>query len=125
MQLTDSSVQSGVSVLFVHVVDSSSGLILEDDAESFDMTWSSFKDFVDWKDLALSAFGFEKSSQMVPEFGFGDDVVSSEQSEGVDFGIGVLFSGEFSSHDKELSDLRLIMSLLSFAMKNQWDLDFL
>ena len=56
---------------------------------------------------------------MVPEFGFGDDVVSSEQSEAIDFGIWVLFSGEFSSHDKELSDLKLIMSLLSFATMNQ------
>lgn len=62
---------------------------------------------------------------MIPEFGFSDDVVSSEQSQGVDFGIWVLFSWDFSSHDKKLSDLKLIMDLLSFAMMNQLDLDFL
>lgn len=119
VQLTNSSVQGGVSVFLVHVVNSSSGLIFKDDAESFNVAWSSFKDFVNCKDLALCAFCFEKSSQVVPKFGFSDDIVSSEQSETIDFGIGVLFSWDFSSHDKELSDLKLIMSLLSFAMMNQ------
>ena len=62
---------------------------------------------------------------MVPEFGFGDDVVSREQSQSVNFGIWVVFSREFSSHDKILSDLKLMMDLLSFAMINQLDLGFL
>ncbi len=62
---------------------------------------------------------------MVPEFGFSDDVVSCEQSQSVNFGTWVLFGGEFSSHDKILSDLELMMNLLSFAMMNQLDLDFL
>lgn len=83
------------------------------------MTRSSFIDFVDRKDLTLGGFGFEKSSQMVPEFGFGDNVISGEQSQGINFGIRVLFGGEFSSHNKKLSDLKLIIVLLSFAMMNQ------
>ena len=72
-------------------MDSSSGLILEDDAECFNMAWPSFKDFIYSQDLSLGAFGFEESSQVVPEFGLGDDVVSGEKSEGIDFGVGVLF----------------------------------
>ena len=47
MQLTDSSVEVGVSVLLVHVMDSGSGLILQNDAESFNMVWSFFEDLVD------------------------------------------------------------------------------
>ncbi len=47
VQLTHGSVQADVSVLFVHVVDSCPGLILEDDTESFDVIGSSFKDFID------------------------------------------------------------------------------
>jgi hypothetical protein len=43
---------------------------------------------------------------VIPEFGFGNDVVSGEESQSVDFRIGILLCGEFSSHDKELSDLR-------------------
>lgn len=62
---------------------------------------------------------------MVPEFGFGDNIVSSKQSQSVNFWIWVLFGGEFSSHDKILSDLILMKDLLSFAMMNQLDLDFL
>ena len=48
---------------------------------------------------------FAKNNALV-KFGFGDDVVSSEQSEGVDFRIWVLLGGDFSSHNKILSDLR-------------------
>lgn len=73
----------------------------------------------------MSALGLEKSSQVVPEFALGDDVVSCEQSEGIDFGIGVLFSGLLSSHDEELSDLRLNNKVLSFGVMSRWDLGFL
>ena len=47
VQLTDGSVQRDISVLLVHVVDSSSGLIFQNDSESFDVIWSSFENFVD------------------------------------------------------------------------------
>ena len=47
MQLTDGSVEVGISVLLVHVVDSGSGLIFQNDAESFDMVWSLLEDLVD------------------------------------------------------------------------------
>ncbi len=47
VQLTDSSVQGNISVLLIHVVDSSSGLIFQDDSESLDVVGSSFEDFVD------------------------------------------------------------------------------
>ena len=59
---------------------------------------------------------------MIPEFGFGDDVVSSEESQSIDFGVGILFSGLFSAHDKELPDLRSINNLPSFEVKRQLDL---
>jgi hypothetical protein len=106
VQLTDSSVQGNISVLLIHVVDSSSGLIFQDDSESLDVVGSSFEDFVDWENLTLCAFGLEESSQMVPEFGFGDDVVSCEQSQSINLGTGVLFGWKLSSHNKELSDLK-------------------
>ena len=42
-------------------------------------------DFVDGEELALSALGLELPAEVVPELGFGDDRVSGEESEGVDF----------------------------------------
>jgi len=89
------------------------------------VTWSSFVDFIDREDLSLSAFGFKEPSQMVPELRFGDDVVSCEQSQGINFWVGILFGWEFSSHNKELSDLKIEFSLPSFGVKHQLGLDFL
>ena len=63
------------------------------------------EDLVDGENLALGSFGLELSTQMVPELGLGDDFVSGEESDGVDFGVGVLVGGKFASEDKVLSDL--------------------
>ena len=62
---------------------------------------------------------------MIPEFRFGDDIISGKETKSIYFGIWVLFSGKFSTHDEILSNLRLIMILLSFGVKNQLDLGFL
>ena len=85
VQLADGSVQRDISVLFVHVVDTGSGLVAEDDAKGLDMVGFALMDFVDGEDLALSALGLELPAEVVPELGFGDDRVSGEESEGVDF----------------------------------------
>jgi len=58
VKLTDGSVEGDVSVFLVHVVDTSPGLISQDDAKSFDMVRSFFKDLINRKDLSLSCFGF-------------------------------------------------------------------
>jgi len=47
VQLADGSIQGNVSVLFVHVVVAGSGLISQNDSESFNVVWSFFKDLVD------------------------------------------------------------------------------
>lgn len=99
VELADSSIERDVSVLLVHVVNSGSGLISEDNAEGFDMVGSFFIDFVDGKNLTLSCFGLELPSKMIPELGFSDNFVGSEQSEGIDFGVGILLSREFSTEN--------------------------
>lgn len=78
MKLADSAVEGDVSVLFIHVVNSGSGLISEDDAESFDVIGSFFIDFVDSKNLTLSSFSLELPSKMIPEFGFSNNFVGGE-----------------------------------------------
>ena len=75
--------------------------------------------------MTLGTLGLELTSEMVPEFRFGDDFVSGEESDGIDFGVGILFSGLFSAHDKELPDLRSINNLPSFEVMSQLGLGFL
>jgi hypothetical protein len=59
-------------------VVSSSGLISQDNAESFDVVRSSLEDLIHLQNLTLCALGLELVAQMVPEFGFGNDFVSCE-----------------------------------------------
>ena len=59
VQLADGSVEVSISVLLVHVVDTSSGLIFQDDSEGFNMVRSFFKDFVYGEYLTLSALGLQ------------------------------------------------------------------
>lgn len=108
MELTDSTVKSDISELLVHVVVSGSGLIPQDNAESLDMIGSSFEDFVDSQDLSLSSFGFELTTEMVPELSLGNDFVASEESDSVYFGIGVLLGGSFAAKDEILTNLSVI-----------------
>ena len=108
VKLADSSIERNISVLFVHVDMCSSRLISQDNTESFDMIGSSLKDFINAEDLSLSSFGFELTTEMVPEFGFGDDFVDSKKSDSIDLGVGLFFGGSFASKDEILSNLRII-----------------
>ena len=78
MKLAYSTIQWNISVLLIHVVDTSSWLISKDDSECLNMVGSSFKNFVHWKDLSLSGFCFKLSSEMIPEFRFSYNLVGSK-----------------------------------------------
>ena len=93
MKLAHSSIERNISVLFVHVVDSCSRLISENDAKSFNVIGSFFVNFVDGQDLSLSGFGFQLSSEMIPVFRFSDNFIGSKESNGIDFRVGILFGG--------------------------------
>lgn len=97
VELTNGTVKGNISVLLVHVVVSSSGLISQNNSESFYMVGSSLENFVHWQNLTLCALGLELVAQMVPEFRFSDNFVTSEKSNGKDFWVGFLFSGKFAS----------------------------
>ena len=108
VELTDSTVEGDISELLVHVVVSSSGLIPQDNAEGFNMIGSSFEDLVDSQDLALSSFGLELTTEMVPELGLGNHFVASEESDSIYFRVRVLFGGNFAAKDEILTDLSVI-----------------
>lgn len=123
VKLTDSTIQGNISVLLVHIVVSSSGLVSEDNAEGFHMIGSALEDLVNSKNLPLSALGLELSSQVVPKLGLSDNFISCEESNGIDFGVSVLFSGQLASEHKVLSDLTIGKKIPSFGVKSQWDLE--
>jgi hypothetical protein len=122
VKLTDSTIQGNISVLLVHVVVSGSGLVSEDNAEGFHVIWSTLEDLVDSENLSLSALGLELSSQVVPKLGLSDNFISCEESNGIDFGVSVLFSGQLASEHKVLSDLTIGKKIPSFGVRSQWDL---
>ena len=93
VELTDGSVERNITVLLVHVGDSGSGLVPEDNAEGLDMVGSALEDLIDGEDLSLGALGLELSPKVVPEFRFGDDFVFGEETNGVYFGARFLFGG--------------------------------
>lgn len=62
VELADCSVEGDISVFLIHIMDSSSGLIPEDNSKGLDMIRSSFIDFIHWKNLSLGCFSFELSS---------------------------------------------------------------
>ena len=112
VELTDCSVERNISVLFVHVMNSGSRLISEHNSECFNVVGSLLKNLIDREDLSLSTLGLELLPQMVPEFRFGDNLIASEEANGIDFGIRVLLSGEFPSHHQVLPDFHLERGIL-------------
>ena len=78
MELTDCAGKGNISELFVHIVDTSSGLISENDSIGFDMVGSAFENLIDGENLSLSRLGLELSSEMVPKFGFGNNLVGGK-----------------------------------------------
>ena len=105
VKLADCSVEGNISVLLVHVVIGSSGLIPQDNAEGLDMVRSPLEDFIDSEDLSLSSLGLELTTEMVPKLSLGNDLVPGEETDGINFGVGVLLGGHLASKDEVLSDL--------------------
>lgn len=60
---------------------------------------------------------------MIPKFGFGDYVISCEESDGIDFGIRILFAWKSATHHEILSNLNLLRAIPSFGVRNQLDLE--
>lgn len=105
VELTDGTIQRDIPVLLIHVVVACSGFVAEDNAKCLDMSGSPLKDLIYGEDLALCTLGLELPAEMVPEFGFGNHIVSGEESNRIDLGIGFLLCGESPSHYKILANL--------------------
>jgi hypothetical protein len=93
VQLTNGSIERDISVLLIHVVVACSGFVSQNNSEGLDVVWLSLKDLIYRQDLTLSTLGLKLTSEVVPEFRFGNYFVSGKKTDGKDFGVGLLLSG--------------------------------
>ena len=78
VHLTDSSSQTGSSVLLVHIVSSTSGSVSEPDGEVLNLGWGLVEDLGNIKNLTTSPLGLSQRLHIVPELRFSNDGVASE-----------------------------------------------
>lgn len=102
------SVQSRVSVFFVHVHGHSSGQVSEEDSVVLDSVSFFLEDLASRNDLTLDLSNLVLSLHEVPELGSGKNGVSGEHTHSVKSRLGGFLSGQSSTDDKELSHLCVI-----------------
>lgn len=107
VELADGTVEGDISVFFVHVVDSGSGLVSEHNTKCFHMVGSLLVDLINGQDLTLSCFGLKLASQMIPELRFGHNLIISKEPQSIYFRTWVLLSRDFPSHHQVLINLCL------------------
>jgi len=106
VHLGDGTAEGDISVLLVHVNGTSAGQVAKNDTVVSDGTSLSLEDLRGGDDLTLDLTDLVLSLHVVPELGPGENGVSVEHSHAVELGLGVLGSGERTTHDIELSQLR-------------------
>lgn len=73
----------------------------------------------------MCRLSLELVAEMVPEFGLGNYFISCEKTDGKDFWVRFLFSGELASEYEILSYLKMVLSIPSFEVRSQLDLGHL
>ena len=105
VHLGDCSVQSSVSVFFVHVHGDSSGQVSEEDSVVLDSTSFFLEDLASGNNLTLDLSNLVLSLHEVPELGSGEHGVSSKHTHSVESGLGVSLTWQSSTDNEELSNL--------------------
>lgn len=104
-KLRDSTVKRGISEFLVHVVNSSSRLILKNNSVSLDNVEILLEDLVNGENSSLRSLNLVELSHVVPELGLSSDLISSENSHLEDFRLGISNDWESCSRDDVLSNL--------------------
>lgn len=107
VQLCHGTVQSGVTVLFVCIVDPGTGVITDPDAKILDGSGIAFANLVGGKDLTVGFLDTSKFSEEIPEFRLGFDVILGPQFHSVDLWVRFFIGGQVASHNLVLTILIL------------------
>lgn len=78
VHLTNSSSQTGSSILLVHIVSSTSGSVSEPDGEVLDLGWGLVEDLGNIENLTTSSLGLSQRLHIIPELRFSNDGVAGE-----------------------------------------------
>ena len=105
VHITNSTSQTGSSVLLVHIVCSTSGSVSEPDGEVLNLGWSLVEDLSDIENLTTSSLGLSQRLHIIPELRFSNNGVASEDLHSVDLWAGVL--GGWSSSTNKLIEVHL------------------
>ena len=102
VHLGDGSAKGDISILFVHVDDTLSGLVLEHDTVVSNAVGASLEDLAHRDDFSLSSTHLVLSLHLIPELRSSEDGVLGEHSDSVAGWLWVGFAGRFSAHDPVL-----------------------
>jgi len=104
-QLGDSTVEGGVSVLFVHVHGHSTGQVSKNNSVVLDGAGLLLEDLAGGHDLSLNLSDLVLSLHVVPELASSKNGVAGEHTHSVKLGLGDRFRRVSSADNVELSDL--------------------
>ena len=120
VELTDGTVKSVRSVLFVHVYDVSASLVSEEDAVVLDVVGILFEDLACGNNFTLNLTDFVLALHVVPEFGTSNNWVTCKDTHSEKLWVWVLFGNwQSSANDVKLSHLKIVSikigNVLSFV----------
>lgn len=112
VELTDCTIKSVGSVLFVHVYDVSASLVSEENAVVLDVVGILFKNFACGDNFALDLAHLVLTLHVVPKLGSSNNWVTCEDTHSEKLRVGVLFwDGQGSANDVELSNLERVITI--------------
>ena len=112
VHLRNSSAEGVASVLLVHVNDTGSWKILEDNTVVSNSLGLALENLTNWNNLSLALSDLVLTFHFIPELGSSDHSVLSENSNPVANGIGSINSAGFSTDNPVLSHLQWLKQLI-------------
>jgi len=88
-----------LAVLFVHVVSSAAGVIADPDSKVLDFLRTLLMDHVQRYNLTGTLFDLPELLEEIPEAGFSDDGIGSEEAHAVKLGSRIRIRGQFAADD--------------------------
>jgi hypothetical protein len=99
VQRLDRSGAGHLSVFLVHIVGAGSRVISDPDTEVLDLERALLVDLVEGNDLAVGLLDLAELHQEIPESGFGDHIIGSEDAHAVEFGGRVRLGRQMAADD--------------------------
>ena len=105
VELRDGARQFHVSELAVHVVRARARRITQPNAVILDRAHVLFEELDAIEDFARRLFHLAKLVHVIPELGFSNDLVGSEDDHSVSFGVGMILCGGLATDHLETTQL--------------------